>query len=156
MTVHDGLPCSGAAVYADVETLDLFILTEHLQPHLIEEQVDRAPLGLVEVEEGRGMPARHDQRVQRRHRMGVVERDGQPVLCDNRSVRGKAKEALSASVFDTLIQPGFASITGFSPVLPDCLTVGDKRINLNMAMRYSPNDNRTYVIVASPVIPGEY
>jgi hypothetical protein len=68
----------------------------------------------------------------------------------------KAREALGASIIDTLIQPGFASITGFSPILPDSLTVGDKRINLNMAMRYSPYDNRTYVIVASPVIPGEY
>ena len=67
-----------------------------------------------------------------------------------------AGEVLDVIAMDTQILPGFVSITGFSPALPDSLTVGDKRINVNMAMRYSPNDNRTYVIVASPVIPGEY
>ena len=94
MTVHDGLPCRNAAVHAHVEALDPFVLREHLPSHLIKEQVDRAPLGLVEVEEGRRVPARHDQRVQRRHGMRIVERDGQLVLRDYRAVRWEAEEAV--------------------------------------------------------------
>jgi hypothetical protein len=81
---------------------------------------------------------------------GKLDKDEWPIRLHN------AGNALGASVLDTLIQPGFASITGYSPALPDSLIVADKQINVNMAMRYSPYENRTYVIVASPVIPGEY
>ena len=94
MTVHDGLPCRNAAVHAHVEALDPFVLREHLPSHLIKEQVDRTTLGLVEVEEGRRVSARHDQRMQRRHRMRIVERDGQLVLRDYRTVRWEAEEAV--------------------------------------------------------------
>lgn len=81
---------------------------------------------------------------------GKLDKDEWPNRLHN------AGQVLGALVFDSLIQSSFVSITAFSPALPDSLTVGDKQVNLNMAMRYSPYDNRTYVIVASPVIPGEY
>lgn len=68
----------------------------------------------------------------------------------------KAGNALGAAVIDTLVDANFASMTAFSPELPDSLVVGDKRVNLNLALRYSPYDNRTYVVIASPVISGEY
>jgi hypothetical protein len=67
-----------------------------------------------------------------------------------------AAEALGAGAVDKLVQPNFASVTGYSPVFTDWVQAGDKRVNLNMAMRVSPYDNRTYVIIGSPVITGEY
>lgn len=67
-----------------------------------------------------------------------------------------AEQVLGASVFDRLEQANFASVVGFSPRLPDIVLVGDKRVNVNLAIRFSSIDNRTYVIVASPVITGEY
>lgn len=67
-----------------------------------------------------------------------------------------AGQALGAAVSDKLVQPNFASVTGYSPVFAEWVETGDKRVNLNMAMRFSPFDNRTYVIIGSPVITGEY
>ena len=65
MAVHDGLPSRLAAVHAHVEAFDRLVLRKHLPPHLIEQQVDRAPLWVVEIEEARRVPARNDERVQR-------------------------------------------------------------------------------------------
>lgn len=68
----------------------------------------------------------------------------------------KAGHALGATDAELTIQPGYAGMTGFSPGLPESIVVGDRRININLAIRYSPYDNRTYVVIASPVITGEY
>lgn len=64
--------------------------------------------------------------------------------------------SIDATVIDTIRYANFASLTGFSPTIADWLQVGGKRININMAMRYSPYDNRTYVTIGSPVITREY
>jgi hypothetical protein len=68
----------------------------------------------------------------------------------------KAGQALGATDAELTVQPGYAGMTGFSPELPESIVVGDRRININLAIRYSPYDNRTYVVIASPVITGEY
>jgi hypothetical protein len=81
---------------------------------------------------------------------GKLEKDEWGRRLDN------AGRALNLVETETLDQPNFISITGFSPVLPHRLEIADKRVNVNMAMRYSPYDNRTYVFIGSPVIAGEY
>ena len=63
---------------------------------------------------------------------------------------------LGAVTLDKLVQPDYASATCFSPLLPGWVKAGDKRVNLNMAIRFSLYDNRTYVVAGSPVIIGEY
>ncbi len=68
----------------------------------------------------------------------------------------RAGQVLGAADGEVVIQPNYAGMTGYSPALPESLTVGDKRINIDLAIRYSPLDNRTYVVIASPVIAGEY
>ncbi len=68
----------------------------------------------------------------------------------------KAGQALGATDAELTVQPGYAGMTGFSPGLPESIVVGDRRININLAIRYSPYDNRTYVVIASPMITGEY
>lgn len=67
-----------------------------------------------------------------------------------------ASNMVNTVISATVIQPGYASISGYSPALPEGIKLGDKHINVNMAIRYSPLDNRTYVIIGSPVIAGEY
>lgn len=67
-----------------------------------------------------------------------------------------ASNMVNTVVSTTVIQPGYASISGFSPALPEGIKAGDKQVNVNMAIRYSPLDNRTYIIIGSPVIFGEY
>ncbi|HWQ61198.1 MAG TPA: YwmB family TATA-box binding protein [Negativicutes bacterium] len=68
----------------------------------------------------------------------------------------KAGQVLGAADVAVVVQPNYASLTGYSAAMPESLTVGDKLINVNLAVRYSPHDNRTYVVIASPVITGEY
>ena len=60
MAVHDRLSGGRSAVHAHVEAFDAFVLSEHLQSHLIKKQVDRAPLWVMEVEIGDGVTARDD------------------------------------------------------------------------------------------------
>jgi len=67
-----------------------------------------------------------------------------------------AFRAIDATVIDKTAYTNFASFTGYSPLIRDWLRIGDKRININMAMRYSPYDNRTFVTIGSPVITREY
>jgi hypothetical protein len=68
----------------------------------------------------------------------------------------KAGQVLGAAGGEVVVQPNYAGMTGFSPALPEGVTIGDTRINVDLAIRYSPLDNRTYVVIASPVIAGEY
>jgi len=67
-----------------------------------------------------------------------------------------AFNAIDAQVIDKLETQHFASYTGFSPGIINRVQVGDQKINLNMAMRYSQYDNRTYITIGSPIITREY
>ena len=93
MAVHDRLSRGLSAVHSHVEAFDAFVLTQHLPSHLIKKQVDRAPLWVMEVEIGDGVTTRDDQRVQWCERVGIVEREGQFVLRDDRTVARATKEA---------------------------------------------------------------
>jgi hypothetical protein len=64
--------------------------------------------------------------------------------------------AIEATTIDRTRYADFASYTGFSAAIPERLQVGNQTVNFNMAMRYSSYDNRTYVIIGSPVITSEY
>ena len=67
-----------------------------------------------------------------------------------------ALNALDATVVSVLNEPALSSVAGYSPLLPGWLTVENRRVNVNLAMRYSPYDNRTYITIGSPVITREY
>jgi len=63
---------------------------------------------------------------------------------------------IDGKIIDKLEADHFVSYTGFTSEITDWLAVDGKRINLNMAMRYSQYDNRTYVTMGSPIITREY
>lgn len=67
-----------------------------------------------------------------------------------------AFSVINASVHDTVTDFHFISMSGFSPLIAESLMMNGKKVNVNMAMRYSPTDNRTYCLVGSPVITQEY
>ncbi|WP_378951051.1 YwmB family TATA-box binding protein [Pelosinus sp. sgz500959] len=67
-----------------------------------------------------------------------------------------AIEITHAKNIDQLETEDFASYTGFTPEIAEYLQIGDKRINLNIAMHYSQYDHRTYVTIGSPMITREY
>ena len=64
--------------------------------------------------------------------------------------------AVDAVIIDKLEAEHFVSYTGFTSEITDWLQVDGKRINLNIAMRYSPYDQRTYITIGSPIITREY
>jgi len=64
--------------------------------------------------------------------------------------------SIDGVIIDKTEDEHFASYTGFTSEITDWLQVDGKKINLNMAMRYSPYDNRTYVTIGSPIITQEY
>lgn len=68
----------------------------------------------------------------------------------------KAFSVINAQVLDRTEYPDMISYSGFAPDLGAGLTAGSKQININMAIRYSRYENRTYIIAGSPVITREY
>jgi len=76
MAVHDSLARNLAAVHAHVKALNSFISSEYIVPCLIKKHIDRAPLRIVKVEVGDGVASRHNQRVQRSDRVGIVKCEG--------------------------------------------------------------------------------
>ncbi|MHB1127138.1 MAG: YwmB family TATA-box binding protein [Bacillota bacterium] len=64
------------------------------------------------------------------------------------AVAGREKEALR--------EAGLISVSGFSRLIPDSVNTGLTKINLQAALRYHPVDDRTYIYVGSPLLPGEY
>ena len=68
----------------------------------------------------------------------------------------KAFKAIDGTIIDKLETGQLSSYTGFALGIMEWLQVGDQKINLNMAMRYSQYDDRTYVTIGSPIITREY
>jgi len=64
--------------------------------------------------------------------------------------------AVDAKVSAASRDTNYTSYTGYTSAINDWLKVADSRVNLQAAMRYSPYDDRTYVIIGSPVITIEY
>jgi len=48
------------------------------------------------------------------------------------------------------------SVSAYSPFINDSIEVNGKKVNLNLAIRYSSYDNKTYIWLATPVITTEY
>lgn len=48
------------------------------------------------------------------------------------------------------------SLSGYTPNIDQYVTVGQRKINLNIAVRHHINDDKTYVYLGSPLLDGEY
>ena len=76
---------------------------------------------------------------------------------DERAAKLRAAfKAVNASVLSSFSYSHGVSFTGFTPLVSESLLVGKDQVNLNIAIRYSQFDNRTYVMVGSPIITREY
>lgn len=67
-----------------------------------------------------------------------------------------AYQVVDAKIVHKLETENLISYTGFTSKLMEWLQVGSEKVNLNMAMRYSGYDNRTYITIGSPIITREY
>lgn len=82
--------------------------------------------------------------------------DGKLMDGESQDLLKKAFSAIDGVIADKLVEDQYVSVTGFSPAITDYLQVGGKKMNMNMAVRYSQYDHRTYVIIGSPIITREY
>lgn len=64
--------------------------------------------------------------------------------------------ALDAKKMEGIRDNNLISISAYSPLMNDSITVNKNRINLNLAIRYNSYENKTYIWLASPVITTEY
>lgn len=64
--------------------------------------------------------------------------------------------AAEAKKIDGMNSEQLVSVTGFTSEIKDSLEIGAKEVNLNIAMRYHNEDDRTYIYIGSPLLAGEY
>lgn len=58
----------------------------------------------------------------------------------------------SAKKVEGVRDNNYVSITAYTNKIKDFILVNNKKVNLNLAMRYNPNENYTYVWLATPLI----
>lgn len=68
----------------------------------------------------------------------------------------KVMEKAGAKVVENYADARMTSVSGFTPEIADRLTPGQKRVNMNMAVRYDSVDKNTHVYIGSPIITTEY
>jgi len=61
-----------------------------------------------------------------------------------------------AKKVDSMRQENIISVSAFSPMIGDKLSIDGKSINLSLAIRYNKIENKTYLWVATPVVNTEY
>lgn len=61
-----------------------------------------------------------------------------------------------AKKVESLRQENIISVSAFSPMIKDKLSIDGKNINLSLAIRYNKLENKTYLWVATPVVNTEY
>ncbi|MDF2988915.1 MAG: hypothetical protein K0R50_4425 [Eubacterium sp.] len=61
-----------------------------------------------------------------------------------------------AKKVDSLRQENIISVSAFSPMIEDKLSIDGKNVNLSLAIRYNKIENKTYLWVATPVVNTEY
>lgn len=61
-----------------------------------------------------------------------------------------------AKKVDSMRQENIISVSAFSPMIDDKLSIDGKNINLSLAIRYNKIENKTYLWVATPVVNTEY
>jgi len=62
----------------------------------------------------------------------------------------------SAKKVEGVYDNNFISITAYTNKIKDFILVNNKKVNLNLAMRYNPNENYTYIWLATPLILTSY
>lgn len=64
--------------------------------------------------------------------------------------------SLNADKLEILEEENFTSITGYSPQISSYISYGGKDVNLQLAMRYSKYEEKTYLLIGNPLITRTY
>lgn len=80
-------------------------------------------------------------------------------VIDNRNTKktiDKAFEKIGAKEVEGIENDDLISITGYTPKLEDSISYCGKKANINMATRYSSYEDKTYILIGTPLIVVEY
>ncbi|MCG0275441.1 MAG: YwmB family TATA-box binding protein [Thermosediminibacteraceae bacterium] len=80
-------------------------------------------------------------------KLNQIERD---------KIIGKIRERLYINDFEKIEDLEMQNLVGYSPLISDRLEIMGKSYNVNIAMRYSAEDDKTYIWMGVPVISIEY
>jgi hypothetical protein len=75
---------------------------------------------------------------------------------DMRAKISDAMTSIKAKEVEGLNNDGLTSISAFSGNINSFVLSDNKKVNIQIAMRYSSYDNKTYIWIGSPLIPIEY
>ncbi|TYP58798.1 YwmB family TATA-box binding protein [Thermosediminibacter litoriperuensis] len=75
---------------------------------------------------------------------------------DKDKIIDKIREKLDIKEFEKMQDLETQSFVGYSPLISDGIEIMGENYNVNVAMRYSPDDDRTYIWMGVPVISVEY
>lgn len=82
--------------------------------------------------------------------------DGQLQEAEMRAKISQALDAVKAKKIEGLANDELNSISAFSGNINDFVLSNNKKVNMQIAMRYSSYDNKTYIWIGSPLINVEY
>ncbi len=85
---------------------------------------------------------------------GTYEGDLQDSQLEN--ICRKILDDSDAKKVDSIRQENIISVSAFSPMIEDKLSIDGKNVNLSLAIRYNKIENKTYLWVATPVVNTEY
>ena len=63
---------------------------------------------------------------------------------------------IKGDIVDEFSEEHFSSYTIYSPLIKDYLTINQKRININLSMRYNGDEDYTYLLIGTPIIIAGY
>lgn len=82
--------------------------------------------------------------------------DGKLTENDMNAKISDAMASIKAKEVEGLNNDGLTSISAFSGNINSFVLSENKKVNIQIAMRYSSYDNKTYIWIGSPLIPIEY
>ncbi|TZE81305.1 YwmB family TATA-box binding protein [Calorimonas adulescens] len=75
---------------------------------------------------------------------------------DMNTIVSSIMSSLDASYTKNRLYDDMLTMTGYSEKLGEYIELGNEKINLNLAMRYSDSDGKTYLWLGTPVITTDY
>lgn len=68
----------------------------------------------------------------------------------------KALQVVDGRKVEGFVEPTLLSVSAYSPMIEDYIFTGDKKMNLNVAIRYNEYEDKTYLWIGTPIIAGGY
>lgn len=82
--------------------------------------------------------------------------DGRLKDSDLKKAVNKTMKRVKGKVVEEYFDSSISSYTAFSPLIENFIFSGEKKVNLNLAIRYNEYDNKTYIWIGTPIITTGY